>query len=187
MGDEDTCGGGHDRRVIETPIPLVWAKLRPPRLPAQAVPRQNLIEDLARSGAALTAIVAPPGYGKTTTAVQLAEYLGDSFAWVSLEVGDDDPARFWTYGAAALVTSGVAGADSTYAHLADGRDGLDAAMLTLRAAIEAHPEPVVLVLDDMQALGSETVERQLGDWLRHPLDNLRLIATSRSDLGLPVG
>ena len=187
MGDEDTCDGGQHREVIEPPIPLVWAKLRPPRLPARAVPRQRLIEELAGAGAALTAIVAPPGYGKTTTAVQLAEYLGDSFAWVSLEVGDDDPARFWTYVAAALVTSGVAGADATYAHLADGRDGLDAAMLTLRAAIEAHPEPVVLVLDDMQALGSETIERQLGDWLRHPLDNLRLIATSRSDLGLPVG
>jgi len=145
--------------VIEPPIPLVWAKLRPPRLPAQAVPRQELIEDLARSGAALTAIVAPAGYGKTTTAVQLAEHLGDSYAWVSLEVGDDDPARFWTYVAAALVTSGIAGADATYAHLADGPEGIAAATLTLRAAIEAHPNSVVLVLDDMQALGSDVIER----------------------------
>ncbi len=156
-------------------------------LPARAVLREKLIEDLAAPAAVLTAIVAPPGYGKTTTAVQLAHRLGAPFAWVSFESADDDPARFWTYVAAALCSAGVAGADETYAHLSAGASGVDAATLTLRSAVEAHGEPITLILDDMHAIESEAIEQGLGDWLRHPLENLRLVCTSRSDLRLPVG
>lgn len=177
----------HSEEVIPPPIPLVWAKLKPPVLPVGAVIREKLLEDLARPGTVLSAIVAPPGYGKTATAVQLAHRLQAPFAWVSFEPADDDPARFWTYVAAALCAAGVAGADETYAHLANGVAGVDAATLTLRSAIEAHREPITLVLDDMHAIESEAIEQRLGDWLRHPLGNLRIVCTSRSDLGLPVG
>jgi len=58
-------------------LPLVWAKLQPPMLPHQTVERAVLIDQLTSiTDPALTAIVAPAGYGKTTTAVQLCERLG---------------------------------------------------------------------------------------------------------------
>ena len=178
---------GHDGPVITPPIPLIWAKLRPPVLPDHVVSRDRLIDELSSPQAALTAIVAPPGYGKTTAAVQLASRLDAPVAWVTLEPADNDPARFWTYVAAALCAADVPGADGTYEHLAGGDDGLDVATTTLKAAVEAFGGPVTLVLDDLHVVHDETIERSLGDWLRFPLANLRIVCTSRSDLPLPVG
>lgn len=171
--------------MIEPPIPLVWAKLKQPMLPSRAVSRDALVENLAEASTSLTAIVAPPGYGKTTTAVQLIEALGHPVAWLSLEPADSSPARFWTYVAAAFAVAGVDGADATYKHLAE--DGIDAATLALRAAIEASGSSVILVLDDLHVIENGDVAQQLSSWLRHPVPNLRLVCTSRSDLPLPVG
>lgn len=154
-------------------------------LPTDAVPRPRLLAKLVESDAALTAIVAPPGYGKTTTAAQLVVELQRTTAWLSLESADSTPARFWTYVAAALHTGGVERAADTYDQLADA--GVDVATLALRAAVSAHGEPLVLVLDDMHTVDHPEIERQLGEWLRHPIPNLRIICTSRSDLPLPVG
>ena len=154
-------------------------------LPVDAVGRPDLVAALGSSRAALTAIVAPPGYGKTTTAVQLVRELDQPMAWLSLEPADATPARFWTYVAAAFQSAGVEGAADTYGHLADA--GVDAATLSLRASVEAHGDPVVLVLDDVHAIDHPEIERQLSDWLRHPISNLRIICTSRGDLPLPVG
>lgn len=173
--------------MIAPPIPLVWAKLEAPRLPTDAVIRPALIDRLAAPGAALTAIVAPAGYGKTTVATQLVERIGADRAWVSLEPADDEPVRFWTYVAAALCSAGVTGADETYGLLTTGVDAVPQASLALRARIEAHGRPVVLVLDDMHWLSDAVVESTMGDWLRHPLANLRIVCTSRSNLPLPVG
>ncbi len=173
--------------MIAPPIPLVWAKLEAPRLPNAAVIRPPLVERLAAPGAALTAIVAPAGYGKTTVATQLAERIGADRAWVSLEHADDEPVRFWTYVAAALCSAQVNGADSTYSLLTAGVEAVPQASLALRARIEAHGRPVVLVLDDMHWLTHPIIESTLGDWLRHPLANLHVVCTSRSNLPLPVG
>jgi LuxR family maltose regulon positive regulatory protein len=57
-----------------------------------------------RSSRKLTLISAPAGFGKTTL---LGEWVGGCdrpVAWVSLDKGDNDPARFWSYFIAALQT-----------------------------------------------------------------------------------
>ena len=177
--------------MIAPPIPLVWAKLEVPRLPDHAIDRPGLVERLAAPGAALAAIVAPAGYGKTTAAVQLTRHLaasdGGALAWLSLEPGDDEPVRFWTYVAAALCAAGVEGADETYAILTGGEEAVADASLALRSRIEVHGQPVRLVLDDVQWITDPAIESALSDWLRHPLANLTVVCTSRSDLPLPVG
>lgn len=173
--------------MIEPPIPLLWAKLRPPRLRADTVVRAELLDRLHQEAAALTAVVAPAGYGKTTVAVQLAGRRGGDVAWLSLEPADDDPVRFLTYVAAALCSAGVEGADETYEVLSAGTDGIAPASLCLRSAIEAHGRPVTLVLDDLHSLSTETLEATVGDWFRHPIANLCVVAAGRRDLALPVG
>ena len=177
----------HGGVVLAPPIPLVWAKLQPPRLPPGVVVRATLLDRLARPGAALTAIVAPAGYGKTTVAAQLAERLDGPTAWLSLEPADGEPVRFWTYVAAALGAAGVSGADGAYDLLGAGIGGVGPTSLALRSAIEADGKPVTLVLDDLQAIDDAAVEATIGEWLRHPVANLRLVAASRRDLPLPVG
>ncbi len=170
------------------PVPLVWAKLQPPMSPARAISRDGLLDELtAASDIVLTAIVAPAGYGKTTTAAQLVDRLDLPVAWLGLEPADGEPVRFWTYVTAALGTAGVDELGGVYDVLRDGPAAVDHAVASLRAAIEAHGDPLVLVLDDVQAVDSDAVHRQLGGLLRHPPANLRTVCTSRSDLPLPVG
>jgi hypothetical protein len=76
-------------------------KLRAPRARAHLVARPRLTENLGRDPQRrLTLLSAPAGFGKTTL---LAEWLqsragdGPSVAWLSLDEGDDDPARFLSY------------------------------------------------------------------------------------------
>ena len=56
----------------------------------------------------LNLVAAPAGWGKTSL---LAEWLTVedevSFAWLTLDEDDNDPARFWAYVSAALRKAGV--------------------------------------------------------------------------------
>ncbi|MEM8926100.1 MAG: hypothetical protein AAGD35_21550, partial [Actinomycetota bacterium] len=181
------AAAGTMETVAAPPLPLLWAKLEPPRLGADVVERPHLIERLAADGAALTAIVAPAGYGKTTAAAQLAGRLGGTVAWLSLDAADHDPVRFWTYLAAAVGTAGVAGTEAVYPALSSGVDGTADASLLLRTAIETHAEPTTIILDDVHTIADDVIDHALGPWLRHPLSNLRIVCTSRRYLSLPVG
>jgi LuxR family maltose regulon positive regulatory protein len=79
---------------------LIDTKLRTPPSRNDVVSRSEVVE-LLRAGShrKLTLLSAPAGYGKTTL---LAEWhaadAGDhQFAWLSLDLQDDDMVRFWTY------------------------------------------------------------------------------------------
>lgn len=161
-------------------------------LPHQTVERAVLIDQLTSiTDPALTAIVAPAGYGKTTTAVQLCERLGGPMAWIALEASDNDPARFWTYVTAALAVARVHGVEPAYDLVSGGTSGVSEAISHLCASVEKHAdqtgESVKLVLDDLQAIEDPALHQQLSEVLRHPVGGLHLIAVSRSDLPLPVG
>jgi LuxR family transcriptional regulator, maltose regulon positive regulatory protein len=86
---------------------LVSTKLYPPQPRPKLVARPLLIESLkSEPGRRLSLITAPAGFGKTTL---LGEWVADrsderSVAWLSLDEGDNDPARFLSYLVAALRT-----------------------------------------------------------------------------------
>jgi LuxR family maltose regulon positive regulatory protein len=88
--------------------PLLQTKLYIPPIRAELVPRPRLIDRLNEGFRhKLTLISAPAGFGKTTL---LSEWVHGkdavnphvSVAWISLDEGDNDPARFWAYVVAAL-------------------------------------------------------------------------------------
>ena len=56
-------------------------------------------------------VCAPAVYGKTVLLAGWARRGRQPVAWLSLDVGDNDPARFWRHGVAALdqVRPGLAG------------------------------------------------------------------------------
>ena len=75
-------------------IPFVpRTKLRPPRLPHDILLRTRLLERLDRPQA-LTLIVAPAGYGKTTLAGSWVAHCSRPTAWVSLDDEDSTLAVF---------------------------------------------------------------------------------------------
>ncbi len=89
---------------------LAEAKLAAPRQPAEIVHRPRILEILeANEGVALTLVSAPPGYGKTTAVRAWCASRRTAPVWVTLDAGDNDPVRLWTYVATAVdrVRSGL--------------------------------------------------------------------------------
>ena len=82
---------------------LLATKLNVPGLRPDLVPRPRLAQRLDEGrGRGLVLVCAPAGYGKT---VLLAEWVRRGrhlVAWLSLDAGDNDPARFWRHMVAAL-------------------------------------------------------------------------------------
>jgi LuxR family maltose regulon positive regulatory protein len=78
-------------------FPITRAKLCPPALPAEHVPRPHLLAKLqAGREKKLTLVIAGAGYGKTTL---LAEWVkgNEQAVWYSLDAVDRDPAVFFAY------------------------------------------------------------------------------------------
>ena len=163
---------------------LLATKLHVPRPRPDLIPRPRLAERLDEGLArGLMLVCAPAGYGKT---VLLADWArrGQPVAWLSLDVGDNDPARFWRHGVAALdqARPGLAGrvgpllgppAPASY-------EGLVTALINELAA-ESDSDQALLVLDDYHLIDSEAVHASLGFLLEHRPAGLRLVLASRSD------
>ncbi len=82
---------------------LLATKLHVPRPQPGFVPRPRLVEALGEGLARGWVLVcAPAGSGKTALLADWARSRGRPVAWLSLDVGDNDPARFWRHAAAAL-------------------------------------------------------------------------------------
>ena len=74
-----------------------------PRQRTGIVERARIARALdAAGGASLTLLAAPTGYGKTTAMRSWCAGGGTPVAWVTLDAGDDDWVRFWTYVATAV-------------------------------------------------------------------------------------
>ena len=82
---------------------LLATKLHVPRPRPDLVPRPRLAECLDEGLArGLTVVCAPAGYGKSVLLADWARRGQQPVAWLSLDAGDNDPARFWRHGVAAL-------------------------------------------------------------------------------------
>jgi LuxR family maltose regulon positive regulatory protein len=67
----------------------------------------NRLDEGLKAGRSLSVIAAPAGFGKTTLVTSWVYSAGRpvasrAVAWLSLDEGDNDPARFFTYLIAAL-------------------------------------------------------------------------------------
>jgi LuxR family maltose regulon positive regulatory protein len=167
---------------------------------------KRLDEGLARK---LILISAPAGFGKTTLLAAWAGAQGSAalltgagekfspspqlpsspaqFTWLSLDEGDNDPARFLAYLIAALQS----------VDQAIGKTGLEALQTpqplsipsvatNLINDISASQNIIVLVLDDYHLITSEQVHRSVTFLLENLSPNLHLVIASRTDPPLPI-
>ena len=82
------------------PLTILATKLYIPPHRAKIVFRPRLIEQLnegLRSGHKLTLISASAGFGKTTLISDWVAGCGSPVAWLSLDEGDNDVVRFFSY------------------------------------------------------------------------------------------
>src|ERR1700726_3629749 len=96
--------GMRERRQAQShTYEILSTRLTPPRPRPSLVTREQLLARLDDGlEHKLTLLSAPAGFGKTTLVSEWIARRGEQqdappVAWVSLDGGDNDPARFWRY------------------------------------------------------------------------------------------
>jgi LuxR family maltose regulon positive regulatory protein len=169
---------------------LLATKLHVPRPHPGFVVRPRLLDRLDQGLTRdLILVCAPAGSGKTAL---LADWAGRGqrpVAWLSLDGGDNDPARFWRHTAAALerVRPGIGGRVGPLLGppAPPSFEGLVTALINELAAQPAVDE-AVLVLDDYHLIDAQPVHAALTFLLEHLPPGLHLVLASRSDPPLPL-
>ncbi|MDX3187098.1 LuxR C-terminal-related transcriptional regulator [Streptomyces sp. MN03-5084-2B] len=162
-----------------------------PAPPADFVPRPRLLAVLdGASEAAMVFVGAPAGFGKT---VLLAEWArrrdSGAVAWLSADADDNDDRLFWSAVLEALGRCGRVPDDNPVRRLPVPEvPSTDLAFLAQVAdALDALPEPVVLVLDSAQEITAPGPWHGLRTLVRHQPAGLCLAVASRREPPLPLG
>jgi LuxR family maltose regulon positive regulatory protein len=125
------------------------------------VSRVALLDLLERSEhASVVAVLAPPGYGKTTLLGQWAERDPRRFGWLTIDQVDNDPAVLL--------------------------HKLDAVVPEVGPAPAAAAEPLVLVLDDLHLLQNRDCLQLVGKLIDDLPAGSQLVIASREEPPLPL-
>ena len=167
---------------------ILNTKIYIPALRSNAITRPRLVEKLhAGLLGKLTLISAPAGFGKTTLVSEWISMSEHAFAWVSLDEGDNDPARFLTYIIIALQSivpdlgKGMLGALQAAQQVPN-----DTLLTALINDIAATEQAIVLVLDDYHVIDSQAVDSVLRFLLDQLPPHIHLVITTREDPNLPL-
>jgi LuxR family maltose regulon positive regulatory protein len=107
---------------------------------------------------------------------------GRSVAWLSLDEGDNDLARFLTYFVAALQTiESHFGQGVLVALQSPGGVNIEAVLTTLLNEIAELPDDVILVLDDYHVIESQTIDKAINFTLDHLPSQMHMVIASRID------
>jgi LuxR family maltose regulon positive regulatory protein len=163
---------------------LLDGKFRAPAAGPDVVHRERLtalIEEATERP--VTVITAPPGAGKTVACAGWAAARARSrrIAWLSLDDGDRDPARFWACVTAALAAGGTALGSPLVPRGREARDDLPSDLVN---TVRKLSSSVVLVIDDVHVLADSEVLPGLALLIHHAPAALRLILCGRSAPGL---
>jgi LuxR family transcriptional regulator, maltose regulon positive regulatory protein len=156
--------------------------------------RPRLIERLdagllAQSGfpPALTLISAPAGFGKTTLLAEWVTSFPDRAAWLSLDKGDNEQARFWTYLIAALQTlhAGL-GQDALPLLQAPQQPPTRTIVTIVLNDVVALSQGAVLVLDDYHLISDPAIHEGMAFLLENLPPQMHVVISTRADPPLPI-
>ena len=174
--------------------PLLLTKLNIPPLRLNHVPRTELIArlnaDLRQEDGfsrKLTLVSAPAGYGKTTLVAQWLQQEGIPVAWLSLDEGDNDPARFFSYLIASLRQIDPNFGEKTYSLLQSPQPPPTELFLTTFANEIAGLQGIfVLAMDDYHELQSSILHEQVAFLIENQPPQMHVVLVSREDPPLPI-
>jgi LuxR family maltose regulon positive regulatory protein len=171
-------------------MPLLATKLFIPQPRPRLVSRPRLIEQLnggLAKGYKLTLISASAGFGKTTLVSEWVIGCDQKVAWLSLDEGDNNPARFLTYFVAALQTidanfcTGILNVLQT-----PQPPPIEPILTALVNEITVLPDNFIFVLDDYHIIDSKQVDKILTFLLEHLPPRMHLVIATREDPHLPL-
>src|ERR1700727_1568193 len=154
------------------------------------VPRPRLVQELSEGLARGRGLVcAPAGFGKTSLLADWARRDGRPVAWLGLDAGDNDPARFWRYVVAALDQAQPGIAERLGPLLGPPAprsfEGLVTALLNEFAA-QPDRDEVLLVLDDYHLVDAGPVHESVAFLLENLPPGLLLVVSGRGAPPLPL-
>jgi len=163
---------------------LLATKLHVPYPPPGFVARPRLAARLDEGRSRrMTLVCAPAGFGKTALLAAWASGGQGPVAWLSLDEGDNDPARFWRYVAAAMerASPGVSGRIGPL--LGSAPRSFEGVVTALVNGLADRPPAghALLVLDDYHLIGAGQVHAAVQFLLDHLPPGLRLVLAARSD------
>jgi LuxR family maltose regulon positive regulatory protein len=169
-------------------IPILSTKLYfpPPRTHVIVRPRLNerLREGIDRK---LTLVSAHAGFGKTTLVSEWIAACDRPAAWLSLDEGDNDPARFLTYLIAAVRTIIPHVAEGLFVALQSPQPpSVEAIVTALLNELAADRNPLILVLDDYHVIRAEPVIHAVKFLVEHLPPHFHLVIATREDPPLPL-
>jgi LuxR family maltose regulon positive regulatory protein len=168
--------------------PLLSTKITPPGLRDSLIPRTNLINRLKQEiDSHLILVSAPVGYGKTTLLVSLIDQISRKAIWYSLDEGDKDISRFFTY-----LTTAFMEIDEHLASvlhdplLAAHTPSVETLVALFSEAVITYKKSLILLLDDYHTI----IESETDHFLQFLLDNcprnLTIVIMSRVDPPIPL-
>jgi LuxR family maltose regulon positive regulatory protein len=134
-------------------------------------------------------IRAPAGWGKSTLLAEwhAAEAESRRFAWLTLDRGDNDPVRFWTYLIEALRTQHPDAGTTSLAALETPRvDIVDDVLPALSNELATSAHGIVLVLDDYHLITNPQIQESVAAFVGHLPRVLELALATRSAPALPL-
>lgn len=168
--------------------PILTTKLYIPPPRVNLVPRPRLIERMNEIlHHRLTLISAPAGFGKTTLISEWIAGCGRPVAWLSLDEGDNDPARFWSHCIAALQTIiPDIGAEVLSVLQSSQPPPIESILTSLINELAAIPEGLILVLDDYHVVDSAKIVHALTYFIESLPAQVHLVIATREDPDLPL-
>jgi LuxR family transcriptional regulator, maltose regulon positive regulatory protein len=180
-------GAGPQRADFDAPLET---KLHAPAVRKEWVEREELVGQLAGATARLILVSAPAGSGKTALVAQWYSSMAQnrSFAWISLDPGDNDPARLWWHVVCGLQRAcPTFEADDIVRALRVRAPDLPGTLLPLLVNELARlGDPVVVVLDDYHVITERSCHDQVAFLLLHLPAAVRLVLVTRADPPLPL-
>ena len=171
---------------LPTPPGLLEAKLLLPRSRPGTVRRTRLLRQLRSArDYRVVAIIAPPGYGKTSLLMQWASLEPTSTAWMTADDGDNDPVVFLSYlaGAVARVVPLDPGIFEAIASPAVSNRVVVGRLL---AALAGRAEPVRIVIDDAHRITDQACLDAFGELVRYLPGACQVAIAGREPPGLPL-
>jgi len=134
-----------------------------------------------------TLISAPAGFGKSTLMTSWLAESGRQAAWLSLDEGDNDPVRFWTYLIASIQTiHQETGGEARQIASAPQLRSIEPVAISLINDISQLDQDLILVLDDYHVIETEEVHTGLSYLLEHQPPNLHIILCTRADPSISI-
>ncbi len=172
---------------------MLDTKVHVPRRRPNVVARPRLtarLDEGCRGG--LVVVSAPAGFGKTTVICDwvAAGPRGDrdvGVAWLSLDEGDSDLARFLTDLVLALRTTSSQVGEQMLVRLRSAQPvPTDEVLTTVLNETAELPHEVILVLDDFHVIDSEEVDQAVVFLVEHLPPQLHMVIATREDPRMPL-